>query len=127
VIPDSHCFEKWANFPHERERLLNELSKANGGQTVLVSGDRHLGEVSRIELDGVGALYEVTASGMNSAGAGKHEVNRFRVHDDNVRVDHFGLLRAEVGPEGVSIFLEIRDVEGDVIQTATTISAGTSM
>ena len=27
VLPESHGFEKWANFPHERERLLNLIKK----------------------------------------------------------------------------------------------------
>ena len=95
VIPDAHCFEKWANFPRERQRLFEAIQGANGGRVMLLSGDRHLGEISRIELPGAGALYEVTASGLNSAGAGKDETNLFRVHDNNVRVDHFGLLRVE--------------------------------
>ena len=80
-------------------------------------GDRHLGEISRIELPGAGALYEVTASGLNSAGAGKDETNLFRVHDNNVRVDHFGLLRAEHDSAGLSVFLELRGVDGAVIQS----------
>lgn len=119
VIPDAHCFEKWANFPLERERLLGALGSASGGPVVVLSGDRHLGEISRIDLPGGGMVYEVTASGLNSAGAGKGEVNRFRALRDNVRIDHFGKLRAHKGAGGLRVTLELRDVAGDVIQSVS--------
>lgn len=116
VIPDAHCFEKWANFPHERNRLFAALGAANGGHVVVLSGDRHLGEMSRVELPGGSMLYEVTASGLNSAGAGRGEANRYRLHDDNVRVDHFGMLRASRDAAGLQLVLELRDVAGQLVQ-----------
>lgn len=127
VIPDAHCFEKWANFPRERQRLFEAIQGANGGRVILLSGDRHLGEISRMELPGVAALYEVTASGLNSAGAGKDETNRFRMHADNVRVDHFGLLRAERDSAGLSVLLELRGVDGAVIQSVEVPAAMAEM
>jgi alkaline phosphatase D len=94
VIPDHHCYEKWGNFPHERDRLLALLSKYDASRTLLLSGDRHLGEISSLPgSDGRFAVYEITASGLNSAGAGLGEVNPYRMTDDNVRSDHFGLIR----------------------------------
>jgi alkaline phosphatase D len=94
VIPEQHCYEKWANFPHERDRLLDLLSEPGAPRTLLLSGDRHLGEISMLAgSDGRFPLYEVTASGLNSAGAGRGEVNRHRLTDENVRSDHFGLIR----------------------------------
>jgi alkaline phosphatase D len=118
VIPDAHCYEKWANFPRERQRLFDAIRGASGGQVILLSGDRHLGEISRIEIPASAAVYEVTASGLNSAGAGKDETNLFRVHNDNVRVDHFGLLRVERDTAGMRVVLELRGVDGEVIQSA---------
>ena len=117
VIPDSHCFEKWANFPRERQRLLDAITHAPGAPVILLSGDRHLGEISRIDLADGRPLYEVTASGLNSAGAGKGEKNRFRATDDNVRIDHFGLLRLRRHHPHPSLSVELRDVVGNVIQS----------
>lgn len=116
VIPEEHCFEKWANFPRERERLF-ELIRSTGAQgVVVVSGDRHLGEISRLPPEALGyPLYEVTASGMNSAGAGLGEQNTYRTTPDNVRQDHFGLVRLVGEGENRVVHLEIRDVTGAVL------------
>jgi alkaline phosphatase D len=116
VIPDSHCYEKWANFPHERTRLIELIRNSGAMHTVLLSGDRHLGEISR--LPGTAdtfPLYEITASGLNSAGAGKGEHNRYRVTADNVRVDHFGTVRLVMDPAPY-VELALHDVEGAVVQ-----------
>jgi alkaline phosphatase D len=94
VIPDEHCYEKWGNFPHERRRLLRLLGHGDVGRSIIISGDRHLGEVSMLPgSSDTFPLYEITASGLNSAGAGKGEHNRYRLSSDNVRVDHFGVVR----------------------------------
>lgn len=117
MIPQAHCFEKWVNFPHERRRLFDLIrtTKANG--VILLSGDRHLAEISRLPPEVVGyPLYEVTVSGMNSARAGKGEHNSFRVTPDNYREDNFGTLRiAWAGTETV-IQLDVRDVGGAVAE-----------
>ena len=113
VIPDAHCFEKWANFPRERERLFDLVRESRAERLVIVSGDRHLAEVSKLPAERLGyPLYEVTASGMNSAGAGKGEQNGYRITADNFREDHFGLIRLfeEQGKQQLS--LAIHDLDG---------------
>jgi alkaline phosphatase D len=117
VIPDGHCFEKWANFPRERERLFDLIRSTGAAGVVIVSGDRHLAEISRLPGDRVGyPLYEITASGMNSAGAGKGEQNPYRVTPDNVRRDNFGMILVDWEQEDVPIWLQIRDSEGNIVQ-----------
>jgi alkaline phosphatase D len=115
-IPDQHCYEKWGNFPHERERLIKLLHDTGAVRTLVLSGDRHLGEISALPgSENTLPLYEITASGLNSAGAGRVETNRYRVSDDNVRVDHFGLIRfTREAP--ASVELALYDVDGNVIQ-----------
>ena len=79
VIPEEHGFERWANLPRERERLF-ELIRSNGANgMVLLSGDRHLAEISRLPFEVVGySLYEVTSSSMNAERHGPKEPNRYR-------------------------------------------------
>lgn len=96
VIPEEHCFERWGGMPHERERLLRLIGEATG-RVVVLSGDRHLAEVSALQSADVdyltNDLYEFTSSAMSSrVGFGGDEVNRFRVGEKNVRVHNFGLL-----------------------------------
>ena len=115
MIPEEHCFEKWANFPNERQYLLELLQKAKG-RAVIISGDRHLGEISGYREGSDKVIYEITASGMNSAGAGFGEVNKHRLLAQNVRVDHFGLIDLHQSADGLTISLELLDVEGKVLQ-----------
>ncbi len=89
VISDHHRFEKWANFPHERARIIELLSKASG-KVIILSGDRHMGEVSQL-----GKLIEVTSSGLTNAGGGsKTEKNPARL-GERVGVRNFGTLKID--------------------------------
>lgn len=99
VIPDEHCFERWGGFPHERNKLLELLSK-NKTRSIILSGDRHLAETSRLlpkdkpKLEN--ELIEFTSSSFTSrVGFGAGEVNRHRLTDDNIRVNNFGLLTVD--------------------------------
>ena len=59
ILATNHGFEKWSNFPHEKERLLS-LIKIFGKPVVLVSGDRHKAGIYKQEN-----LYELTSSSLN--------------------------------------------------------------
>lgn len=65
LIPNDHYFEKWGNFPKERERFFNLLKKRKAKNTVILSGDRHLASIAKEEVKGLGTIYEVTASSLN--------------------------------------------------------------
>ena len=59
VLATEHRFEKWSNFPGEREKLLNLLNKLNS-KVLIVSGDRH-----RSGFYQKGKIYEFTSSSLN--------------------------------------------------------------
>lgn len=65
VIPNDHSFEKWGNFPLERERFFNLLKKYKIRNAIILSGDRHLSVISKTDLKGLGSIYEITASSLN--------------------------------------------------------------
>ena len=54
---------------------------------------------------------------MNSAGTGKGETNRFRITDDNIRDDNFGTVHIDQSNGTFVARIEIRDVEGQVLQS----------
>ena len=115
VIPDQHCYEKWANLPLERERLFRLIEGSRAGGVVFVSGDRHLAEISRLDAENVGyPLFEVTSSGLNSAGAGKGERNRYRTTPDNFRGDNFGVIQVDWLADPPMVSLQVRDVHGRI-------------
>ena len=93
VIPTEHRWEKWANFPRERERLFELIASTGANGVVFISGDRHLAEISRLTTDVTYPLYEVTSSPLNQKGGGSSsEPNRFRISQSNYREGNFGLI-----------------------------------
>lgn len=58
VLPEDHCREKGANLPAERARLPGEIDGADDAPVILVGGDRHHGEISRLVLPGGKTVHE---------------------------------------------------------------------
>ena len=113
AIPEEHGWEKWKNLPHERERLFELIRETGAEGVVLLSGDRHLAEISRLGADVVGyPLYEVTSSGLNRGGGGSAwEPNRHRL-GENFRADNYGLLTLDW--DAGTLTMEVYDDEGEL-------------
>jgi alkaline phosphatase D len=69
AISEEHGAESWANFPAERARLFGLIRATQASGVLILSGDRHHAEISRLNADhpaGVGyILYDITASSLN--------------------------------------------------------------
>ncbi|MCS7159031.1 MAG: alkaline phosphatase D family protein [Gemmatales bacterium] len=115
VIPDDHHWEKWGNFPHERQRLFELVRDTGAAGVVFISGDRHLAELS-VTDGGVGyPLYDLTSSGLNQADKtfGRGELNRHRV-GSMFWGNNFGMIHIEWDRKDPLIRLQIRDEEGEL-------------
>ncbi len=116
-IPEEHPFEKWANFPQARQRLFDLLTKTKPAQAILLSGDRHIAEISKFNLSELDyPLYDVTASGLTHAytGAGE-EPNRHRV-GKLIKQLNFGVLRIDWSGEAPTVTAEIRSLGDEVLE-----------
>ena len=119
VVSNDHRFEKWGNFPAERRRLFERIAATNANGVVFLSGDRHSGEISRLDPDRakIGSfvdvgypVYDVTSSALtNSAptvpgeseGSSRSgfvqysdERNRHRI-GSHIRYNNFGTLTVD--------------------------------
>lgn len=75
---DEHPFESWGLFPAERRRMFDLIASTQAGGVVVVSGDRHRGELSCAFDEAVGyPLLELTASSFNRPNHNLED-NRFR-------------------------------------------------
>jgi len=115
MIPEEHRFEKWANFPKERTRLFDLLVRSKAKGIVLISGDRHIAEISSIEWEGATApFYEITSSGLThfyrsfSGEANKHRLGEV-VADFN-----FGMIEINWDSQPLEVKLQIRSTNNQL-------------
>lgn len=117
VLAEEQIFEKWANFPTARQRLLDLIIKTQPQNPIFLSGDRHIGEVAKVELEGFEKpIYEITSSGLTHAytkNNAKAEPNKYRV-GELINERHFALLK--VNWETKVMTSEIRGANGNLLQ-----------
>ncbi len=115
IIPTQHEYEKWGNFPKERQRLLNLLTKICPSNPILLSGDRHMAEVSEITIDGYkNPIKEITASGMTHGWpVDRKEPNQYRV-GEKVIEKNFAVLNIDWEQSPVAFEVEVRGVENQL-------------
>jgi len=116
VVPEDHGFEKWMNFPLEREKLYKILNESKAGGIIVLSGDRHLAELSMMQGSLGYPLYDLTSSGLNQADKKWRalEKNRHRVATLSFG-DNFGMVTIDWSLPDPKIGLQIRDVDGDIV------------
>ncbi|MBO0952690.1 alkaline phosphatase D family protein [Fibrella forsythiae] len=92
VLPEEHVYEKWANFPTARQRLLELLVKTMPKGALFISGDRHMAEVSKVTVPGLSyALFDITSSGLTHVSKPHVEANKHRV-GEMVTELNYGLI-----------------------------------
>jgi alkaline phosphatase D len=115
VVADDHPFEKWANLPNERARLYQLIrdTKANG--VVILSGDRHLGEISVDLKSGGYPLYDITSSGFNQGSANYRdpEANKQRVAAMPWG-NNFGVVTIDWAANDPLVSLQLRHEDGEI-------------
>ncbi|MFO0825411.1 MAG: alkaline phosphatase D family protein [Gemmataceae bacterium] len=114
VVSDEHPFEKWANFPKEREKLYALLNSTKANGVIILSGDRHLAEIS-LDTKSIGyPLYDITSSGFNQASKNWRapEVNSKRLAAMPFG-DNFGLITIDWSGDDPRVNVQVRDEDGD--------------
>ncbi len=64
VLANDHLWRRWGMFPDDRERLMNIITETKG-TIVLLSVDRHRGELSELKLADKKILFDITSSSFN--------------------------------------------------------------
>lgn len=113
-LADQHGYEKWDNFPQSKAKMLEVVENSNARNVLFLSGDRHIGEVSRKifpQLDY--PLYDITSSGLTHSYEKSKEINPYRIGDLVVNTN-FGLLHFDWKEDSVTINCQIKGTNGDV-------------
>lgn len=119
VISNEHGHEKWGNFPNCRKRLLNLIVQTQPKNLLVLSGDRHMAEISKMDLQGLPyPLYDFTSSGMTHTRTGTSEANKFRVGDMLVR-KNFGLLKVQWDGDRPIVTMQVRTLRNEKLSEIT--------
>ena len=112
LLPEFTGWESWANFPHDRARLFSLIKKHQVNGVIIISGDTHWGEMSKVTQNLDYPLWEVTSSGLTEewkeVSPNKHRVGDFI---NNVNYGEFLVDWQQTDP---LITLNLKDVNGKV-------------
>jgi len=126
-ISNDHGYEKWGNFPASRARLIQLLAKVKPKNTFIISGDRHIAEISKMTIPGLPyELYDFTSSGLTHTWSDKmtSEVNQSRV--GNLIIEKtFGLIEIDWNVRQPRVTFSIRGYQ-DALYEKQVISFYTS-
>jgi alkaline phosphatase D len=126
LIANEHGSEIWDNFPHERARLFKLLRETKASGVIVLSGDRHLAEISRIQPSdpqGIGyPLFDITSSSLNAPSgnmtkAGVRFANQINSHRIGLQYfdTNFGAILIDWDQPDPIVRLQVRDEMGDVV------------
>ncbi|MEM1059487.1 MAG: alkaline phosphatase D family protein [Verrucomicrobiota bacterium] len=121
-LSSEHKHERWSLFPRERTRLLELLRQTAAQGVVIISGDRHFAEISRLPVDdpeGIGyPLYDLTSSSLNAPLDPGREPNRYRLANFRYTQANFGWIEVDWdAAPSPTLELEIRGLNGKAVAT----------
>jgi len=120
VLPEEHGYEKWANFPNARKRILALLNTTRPNLPLLISGDRHIAEISQVNV-GDYPVYEMTSSGLTHSYEAADEENAYRI-SPLIGVKNYGLLHYVWKPTGPELLAEVRGIDDDKLLASLSLN-----
>ena len=123
-LSDNHRWEKWGNFPLERQKLISLIGDTGADNVFIISGDRHSGEISRLESDKLSSpLYDITSSGMTNRISNeiRDEENKSRLPGTRAhKARNFGILRIWKDKDrGTRVEAKLLDQDSAVLEAAS--------
>lgn len=113
VLAEEHAFDKWSQFPKEKEKLLNLIIKTKPKNFLILSGDRKLAAISKKDIKNYGTLHEVTAGSFNQP---QELVEKETVYmNEAYNKENYGLISIDWSKRIAGI--EIKNLEGKPVQS----------
>ncbi len=106
VLATEHRFEKWANFPHERDSLLELLNNLDS-HILIISGDRHRAGFYKKDK-----IYEFTSSSLNKGIFPYQETDALLIGDTYTQ-NNYGII--EFYDDSLQLF--IKDESMNVLES----------
>ena len=98
ILATNHPYEKWDNFPLERNKLLNLMAIAAKDKTIIaVTGDRHKSGIYQNQ-----DFVEITASSLNRPASRGKETDPLLI-GNTYRVKNYGILNIEPSKNKITV------------------------
>lgn len=116
VLNSEALYENYAQYPCERERLLEAIAREGIKNVVFVTGDRHHSELSKLEINGI-VMYDITASPLSSKVGNNrdNEKNRNRVEGSLQLKRGFATLDVRGDRKNRELMLQFNDSNGQLL------------
>lgn len=116
VLSGEHGWETWANMPHEVDKLIDILKVTQAKNIILLSGDRHISDFSKKEIEGLKyPLIDFTSSGLTHSSTNNlGEPNKYRI-GEMVNQQSFGLLK--INFRNNAVLMEMRGEDNELQQS----------
>jgi len=112
VLPDAPGYEAWINFQADRQRLLDLIDFAQVENLVIISGDTHYAELSRLDERVPYPLYELTASGLTEVwpvfGPNRHRIAQAPLEPN------YGRITIDWTGSDPAVLMEVETLSGTV-------------
>jgi alkaline phosphatase D len=110
ILATNHPYEKWANFPLERKKLLKLIANASKDKTIIaVTGDRHRSGIYQNEN-----FVEITSSSLNKPGSKNSETDPLLI-GKTYPIKNFGTINIE--PSKNKMTVSIHGKNGQVLNS----------
>lgn len=117
VLPDAPGYEAWINYQADHQRLLDLIDFAQVENLVIISGDTHYAELSKLEARMPYPLYELTSSGLTEVwpvfGPNKNRIAKAPL------MPNFGRLTINWDAPEPSVLMEVQMLDGTIGITHT--------
>jgi alkaline phosphatase D len=109
VLSEQHRFEKWANLPASRKRLLDLINTAKAKNILIISGDRHIAEISEIKLKSLQyPLIDFTSSGLTHTWEEPWKEDNIYRKGDLIIQKNFGMILIDWSGKDPKVSLQVR-------------------
>ncbi len=112
VLPDAPGYEAWINFQADHQRLLDLIDFGQVDNLVIISGDTHYAELSKLEERMPYPLFELTSSGLTEVWP-VFGPNRNRIAKAPL-MPNFGRLTISWDSPEPSVLMEVQMLDGTI-------------
>lgn len=116
-LAEEQIYEKWGNFPKAKNKMIELLGYFPEKKCIFLSGDRHIGEISRTKIETLPyTLYDITSSGLTHSYETANEDNSKRI-GELISVRNFGILEIDRSGESPLYTVKHMSTSGELLQS----------